>query len=44
MYSHYRFHSQNASLRFGTYAFGPVVMRMFHYLNKPAEALKVRLH
>ncbi|XP_065202287.1 pentatricopeptide repeat-containing protein 2, mitochondrial-like [Planococcus citri] len=35
-----KFHAQNSHLRFGSYVFGPVVMRMFHYLNKPDEALK----
>lgn len=34
-----RFNSQNKDLRFGTFVFGPVVMRMLHYLNKPDEAL-----
>ncbi|XP_017776862.1 PREDICTED: pentatricopeptide repeat-containing protein 2, mitochondrial-like [Nicrophorus vespilloides] len=35
-----RFNEQNKQLRFGTFVFGPVVMRMFYYLNKPDEALK----
>ncbi|XP_046997620.1 uncharacterized protein LOC124613079 isoform X2 [Schistocerca americana] len=34
-----RFNNQSKDLRFGTFVFGPVVMRMFYYLNKPDEAL-----
>lgn len=35
-----RYNSQNKSLRFGNYIFGPVVMRMFHITNKPDLALE----
>jgi len=37
----FRFNNQCSELRFGTYKFGPIVMRMFHVLNKPLEALEV---
>lgn len=40
---YFRYQKQNAQLRFNTYVFGPVIMRMYHYFNKPEEALKVRL-
>ncbi|RZF45660.1 hypothetical protein LSTR_LSTR010611 [Laodelphax striatellus] len=36
-----KFNKQNKELRFGTFIFGPVVMRMYHSLNRPVEALKV---
>lgn len=36
-----KYQKQNARLRFSTYGFGPVIMRMYHYFNKPEEALKV---
>lgn len=39
MYSPCRFQSQSSGLRFGTFVFGPVVMRYFHLVNKPQEAL-----
>ncbi|CAH1965295.1 unnamed protein product [Acanthoscelides obtectus] len=29
-----KFNKQNKQLRFGSYIFGPVVMRMFHFFNK----------
>lgn len=35
-----KFNSQNNELRFGSYVFGPVVMRMFHFLDAPKEALE----
>ncbi|XP_068245860.1 pentatricopeptide repeat-containing protein 2, mitochondrial-like [Palaemon carinicauda] len=35
-----RFNSQHGGLRFGVYVFGPVVMRMFHYLNQPEYMLQ----
>uniref|UniRef100_A0A2A4JAC2 Pentatricopeptide repeat-containing protein 2 n=1 Tax=Heliothis virescens TaxID=7102 RepID=A0A2A4JAC2_HELVI len=35
-----KFNSQNKELRFGSYVFGPVVMRMFHFLDAPKEALE----
>lgn len=34
-----RFNEQNKELRFGNFVFGPVVMRMFYYLNEPQLAL-----
>lgn len=37
-----KFNLQNKELRFGSFIFGPVVMRMFHHLNKPNEALEVK--
>lgn len=36
-----KFNQQNKEVRFGNFIFGPVVMRMFHILNKPDQALKV---
>ncbi|XP_046403945.1 pentatricopeptide repeat-containing protein 2, mitochondrial-like [Ischnura elegans] len=36
-----RFNRQNKELRFGSFIFGPVVMRALHYLNLPDVALKV---
>ncbi|XP_071454606.1 pentatricopeptide repeat-containing protein 2, mitochondrial-like [Hetaerina americana] len=36
-----RFNRQNKELRFGSFIFGPVVMRAFHYLNAPQVALKL---
>ncbi|XP_054277522.1 pentatricopeptide repeat-containing protein 2, mitochondrial-like [Macrosteles quadrilineatus] len=36
-----KFNSQNKDLRFGSFVFGPVIMRMYHTLNKPKEALKI---
>nr|CAH7737311.1 unnamed protein product [Callosobruchus chinensis] len=33
-----KFNQQNKQMRFGSYVFGPVVMRMFHYFNKPELA------
>jgi len=35
-----KFASQNKELRFGTYVFGPVVMRMFYHLGDEENALK----
>lgn len=37
----FRFRHQNKELRFDTFIFGPVVMRLFHYLNLPDHALQV---
>jgi hypothetical protein len=37
----FRFNQQNKEVRFGSYVFGPVVMRMYYFLNKPDEALQV---
>jgi len=34
------FNQQNRHLRFGNYVFGPVVMRMYHFLNQPTEAMQ----
>jgi len=34
------FNQQNKHLRFGNFVFGPVVMRMYHYLNQPTHALE----
>uniref|UniRef100_A0A8D8ZLA4 Pentatricopeptide repeat-containing protein 2, mitochondrial n=1 Tax=Cacopsylla melanoneura TaxID=428564 RepID=A0A8D8ZLA4_9HEMI len=39
-----KFNSQNKELRFGNYIFGPVVMRLYHHLNQPDEALELFLH
>jgi pentatricopeptide repeat domain-containing protein 2 len=36
-----RFNKQNRNLRFGNFVFGPVVMRMYHHLGQPANALEV---
>lgn len=36
-----KFNQQNKELRFGSFVFGPVVMRMYYSLNKPLEALKI---
>ncbi|XP_026763090.2 pentatricopeptide repeat-containing protein 2, mitochondrial-like [Galleria mellonella] len=35
-----KFNSQSSEFRFGSFIFGPVVMRMFHFLDAPKEALK----
>ncbi|KAI5635111.1 pentatricopeptide repeat-containing protein 2, mitochondrial [Phthorimaea operculella] len=35
-----KFNTQNSEYRFGSFVFGPVVMRMFHFLDAPTEALK----
>ncbi|KAM3963187.1 pentatricopeptide repeat-containing protein 2, mitochondrial [Aphomia sociella] len=35
-----KFNSQTTEFRFGSFIFGPVVMRMFHFLDAPNEALK----
>nr|CAD7262119.1 unnamed protein product [Timema shepardi] len=35
-----RFNQQNKDLRFGNFVFGPVVMRMFYYMNTPDAALE----
>ncbi|CAG7662891.1 unnamed protein product [Allacma fusca] len=34
-----KFNQQNKHLRFGNFIFGPVVMRMYHFLNEPTQAL-----
>lgn len=34
-----RFQGQSTGLRFGTFVFGPVIMRFFYLANKPNEAL-----
>lgn len=39
-----KFNSQNKELRFGAYTFGPVVMRLYHHLNQPNEALELFLN
>jgi pentatricopeptide repeat domain-containing protein 2 len=36
-----RFNQQNKHLRFGNYVFGPVVMRMYYFLNQPKAALEL---
>lgn len=36
-----KFTSQNNEIRFGSFKFGPVVMRTFHYLNEPKTALEL---
>ncbi|PNF38994.1 hypothetical protein B7P43_G05983 [Cryptotermes secundus] len=41
MFNTFRFNQQNKEVRFGSYVFGPVVMRMYYFLNKPDEALEV---
>lgn len=38
--SSFRFNSQNKALRFGSFIFGPVIMRMFHIYKKPDLALE----
>ncbi|XP_076039245.1 pentatricopeptide repeat-containing protein 2, mitochondrial-like isoform X2 [Oratosquilla oratoria] len=35
-----KFNSQNKGMRFGNYTFGTVVMRMYHFLGCPQEALQ----
>ncbi|XP_056638327.1 pentatricopeptide repeat-containing protein 2, mitochondrial-like [Diorhabda sublineata] len=35
-----KFNKQNKELRFGSFIFGPVVMRLFHHQNKPDLALE----
>jgi pentatricopeptide repeat domain-containing protein 2 len=41
MFNDFRFNKQSKEVRFGSYVFGPVVMRMYYFLNKPDEALEV---
>lgn len=36
-----KFNAQNKEVRFGNFIFGPVVMRMFHYLKEDELALQV---
>lgn len=36
-----KYNSQNKDLRFGSFIFGPVVMRLYYHLNKPKEAFKL---
>ncbi|KAK9498123.1 hypothetical protein O3M35_004002 [Rhynocoris fuscipes] len=36
-----KFSKQNKDLRFGSFVFGPVVMRMYHFLNRPEEAYQI---
>lgn len=36
-----RFNSQNKELRFGTFVFGPVIMRTFYYLDEPDVAFNM---
>lgn len=36
-----KYNSQNNEMRFGTYIFGPVVMRMLYYLDEPDLALSI---
>lgn len=38
---YFRFNVQNKETRFGNFIFGPIVMRMYHYLDNPDAALKV---
>ncbi|CAG9812947.1 unnamed protein product [Phaedon cochleariae] len=35
-----KFNQQNKEMRFGSYIFGPVVLRLFHHFNKPHIALE----
>uniref|UniRef100_A0A1E1WQC4 Pentatricopeptide repeat-containing protein 2 n=1 Tax=Pectinophora gossypiella TaxID=13191 RepID=A0A1E1WQC4_PECGO len=35
-----KFNTQSTEFRFGSFVFGPVVMRMFHFLDAPTEALQ----
>lgn len=37
----FRFNSQNRELRFGSFIFGPVVMRLFYLHNRPDLAVEV---
>lgn len=37
-----RFNAQNKEVRFGNFIFGPIVMRMFYYLQEDEKALEVR--
>ncbi|XP_073990866.1 pentatricopeptide repeat-containing protein 2, mitochondrial-like [Rhodnius prolixus] len=36
-----KFSSQNRELRFGSFIFGPVVMRMYYFVNRPKEAFEM---
>lgn len=36
-----RFNQQNKELRFGTFVFGPVVLRLFYHLKKPDAVLQL---
>ncbi|XP_050352833.1 pentatricopeptide repeat-containing protein 2, mitochondrial-like [Nymphalis io] len=35
-----KFNTQKTEFRFGSFVFGPIVMRMFHFLDAPDEAIK----
>ncbi|XP_046969904.1 pentatricopeptide repeat-containing protein 2, mitochondrial-like [Vanessa cardui] len=35
-----KFNTQKTEFRFGSFVFGPIVMRMFHFLDAPNEAVK----
>ncbi|XP_013187485.2 pentatricopeptide repeat-containing protein 2, mitochondrial [Amyelois transitella] len=35
-----KFNTQSSEYRFGSFIFGPVIMRMFHFLDAPKEALE----
>lgn len=35
-----KFNTQKTEFRFGSFIFGPIVMRMFHFLDAPNEAIK----
>ncbi|XP_075981569.1 pentatricopeptide repeat-containing protein 2, mitochondrial-like [Anticarsia gemmatalis] len=35
-----KFNAQQSEYRFGSFVFGPVVMRMYHFLDAPKEALE----
>ncbi|XP_045452426.1 pentatricopeptide repeat-containing protein 2, mitochondrial-like [Melitaea cinxia] len=35
-----KFNTQKTEFRFGSFVFGPIVMRMFHFLDAPNEALQ----
>lgn len=37
----FRYNKQHGGVRFGMFAFGPEMMRLFHWLNQPDAAKKV---
>lgn len=41
MCPHLRYNKQHGGVRFGTFTFGPEMMRLFYWLNQPDAAKKV---
>lgn len=37
---HFRYSSQNTEMRFGSFVFGPVILRLLHHFNQPDLAIE----